>query len=339
MSPALHLAARRAAASLLTKALVCAVLLPAVVSAARAQAIGAHRGDTAGSGGNSSIQGHVISPTGKLPETRVRVTLDSVNSGSRITYANDDGSFNFNGLEGGSYSLVIDAGKEFELARESVFIEAGKPMSNVPVYLRMKPEANPALAGVPKSAVDLFQKAVEAEQKKEDDKAMTLLGEAIAQHPKFGLAHNELGTLYMREGKLDKALEEYKAAAGTLPDDALVQLNYGTALTQKKEFSEAEKQLRRALKKLDKSAKGHFYLGVSLIGLKNIGEAESEFQQAAKLGGDQMGAAHKYLGGILWQKGDLKRAADELEMYVKLSPRAPDVEQIRATIKQLRSKA
>jgi tetratricopeptide (TPR) repeat protein len=203
----------------------------------------------------------------------------------------------------------------------------------------MKPEANPALAGVPKPAVDLFQKALEAEQKKDNDKAMTLLGEAIAQDPKFGLAHNELGSLYMRAGKLDKALEEYKAAIGVLPDDALVQLNYGAALTQKKDFGEAEKQLKRALKKLDKSATGHFYLGVSLIGLKNIGEAESEFQQAAKLGGDQMGAAHKYLGGILWQKGDLKRAADELEMYVKLSPKAPDVEQIKGTIKQLRSKS
>jgi tetratricopeptide (TPR) repeat protein len=318
---------------------VCAVLLSAAASGARAQAIGAHRGDTAGSGGQSSIQGHVISPTGKLPETRIRITLDSVNSGQRFTYANDDGSFNFNGLEGGSYSVVIDAGKDFEIARESVFIEAGKPMSNVPVYLRMKPEANPALAGVPKSALELFQKAIDAEQKKEDDKAVTLFGEAIAQHPKFGLAHNELGSLYMKEGKLDKALEEYKAAIDALPDDATVQLNYGTALTQKKDFGVAETQLRRALKKLDKSAKGHFYLGVSLIGLKKIGEAEEEFQQAAKLGGDQMGAAHKYLGGILWQKGDLKRAADELEMYVKLSPKAPDVEQIKGTIKQLRGKS
>jgi len=339
MSPITPRAARRAAASLLLKALVCAVLLSASVYSASAQAIGAHRGDTAGSGGNSAIEGHIISPTGKLPETRVRITLDSVNSGQRVTFANDDGSFNFNGLEGGSYSLVIDAGKEFEIARESVFIEAGKPMSNVPVYLRIKPEANPALAGVPKPAVDLFIKALDAEQKRDNEKAMTLLGEAIAQHPNFGLAHSELGMLYLMTGKVDKAVEEGKAAIAALPDDPVVQLNYGSALTQKKDFSEAEKQLRRALKKLDKSAKGHFYLGVSLIGLKNIAEAETQFQQAAKLGGDQMGAAHKYLGGILWQKGDTKRAADELETYLKLSPHASDAEQIRATIKQLRSKS
>ena len=342
MSPIYPPAARRAATSLLTKltkSVLFALLLSAAAVSARAQAIGAHRGDTSGSGGNSAIEGHIISPTGKLPETRVRITLDSVNSGQRVTFADDDGSFNFNGLEGGSYTLVIDAGKDFEIAREGVFIDAGKPMSNVPVYLRMKPEANPALAGVPKPALDLFQKALDAEQKKDTDKAIALLNEAIAQHSQFGLAHNELGMLYMRAGKLDNALEEYKLAITALPDDPLVQLNYGSALTQKKDFSEAEKQLKRALKKLDKSATGHFYLGVSLIGLKKIGEAETEFQQAAKLGGDQMGAAHKYLGGILWQKGDLKRAADELETYLKLSPHAPDAEQIRGTVKQLRSKS
>jgi Tfp pilus assembly protein PilF len=324
------------AANLLTKTLLFALLVSTLSSAARAQAIGAHRGDTSGSGGNSSIQGHVISPTGKLPETRIRITLDSVNSGQRVTFANEDGSFNFNSLEGGSYTLVIDAGKEFEVAREGVFIEAGKPMSNVPVYLRVRPEANPALAGVPKSAVDLYLKAVEAEHKKEHDKAASLLGEAIAQHQQFALAHNELGMIHMRTGKLDKALEEFKAASAVLPDDPMIQLNYGTALTQKKDFSSAEKQLRRALKKMDKSATGHFYLGVTLIGLKNIDDAEGEFQQAAKLGGDQMGSAHKYLGGIYWQKGDKKKAADELETYVRLSPNAPDVEQIRGTIKQLR---
>jgi len=311
------------------------LLLSAAALNAGAQAIGAHRGDTAGSGGNSSIQGHVISPTGKLPDSRVRITLDSVNSGQRVAFANEDGSFNFNGLEGGSYSLVIDAGKEFELARESVFIEAGKPMSNVPVYLRMKPEANPAFAGVPKAAVDLYQKALESVRKKENDKAMTLLGDAIKQHPQFALAHNEMGLLHMRAGKVDKALEEYKAASDALPGDPMIQLNYGTALTQKKDFAAAEKHLRAALAKLDKAATGHLYLGISLIGLKNYAEAETELQQAIKLGGEQMGVAHRYLGGLYWGR-DNKRAVQELETYLKLVPKAPDAEQTREAIKKLR---
>lgn len=316
---------------LLFAALVCALQL-----SARAQGIGAHRGETSGgTGGDRSIQGHVVSPTGRLPESRIRVTLSSSNSGARSTTVGEDGVFLFNNLETGPYELTIDAGKEYEPAHESVYISV-QPTANVLVYLRLKPESNPALAGVPKPAVDLYVKAQEAARKNDNDKAAALLTQAIAQHPQFGLAHNELGLVYMRAGKLDKALEEYKLAAQTLPDDPLVQLNYGTALTQKKEFAEAEKQLRAALRRLDKSAPAHLYLGISLIGLKNYDEAEGELQQAVKLGGEQMGQAHKYLGGVYWGRREYKRAAEELETYLKLTPKAPDADQTREAIKKLK---
>jgi Flp pilus assembly protein TadD len=308
-------------------------------SLAQGTGIGAHRGEIAGTGGSRSIQGHIISPLGRLPDTRVRITLDSSGSGGRSIVAGDDGVFIFNNLEPGPYDLVIDAGKEYEIQRESVYIGGTTQTATVPIYLRLKPESNPALAGVPKGALDLFIKAQEAARKGDNDHATALLTEAIAQHPQFGLAHNELGLIYMHTNQLDKALEEYGAAAKSLPEDAGVQLNYGTALAQKRDFPEAEKQLRRALKKLDKSATGHMYLGLALIGEKNIDEAERELQQAARLGGDQMGAAHKYLGGIYWAKHEYKKAADELETYLKFSPRAPDAEQVRGTIKELRGKS
>jgi Tfp pilus assembly protein PilF len=323
----------------LTAAAVASLLLPGAPALAQGTGIGAHRGGDVGTGGRYSIQGHIISPLGRLPETRVRITVSSSNSGTRTAVAGDDGVFLLNHLEPGPYDVTIDAGKEFEVQRESVYLGGSSHMTTLPVYLRLKPESNPALAGVPRSAVDLFVKAQESARKGDHAKAEALLGESVAQHPQFGLAHNELGLIHMRAGRLDQALEAYRAAVKALPDDASVQLNYGTALTQKKDFAEAEKQLRRALKKLDKSATGHMYLGVALIGLKNIEEAERELQQAAKLGGDQMGAAHKYLGGIYWARREYKKAADELETYLKLSPKAADAEQLRATIKDLRSKS
>jgi Tfp pilus assembly protein PilF len=303
---------------------------------AQGTGIGAHRGEIGGTGGTRAIQGHVISPTGRLPETRVRVTLESTGASTRTVAAGDDGVFQFNNLETGPYDLIIDAGKEFEVTRESVYVGGSTQVATVPIYLRLKPEANPALAGVPKAAVDLYVKAQEAARKGDNDKAASLLDAAIAQHPQFGLAHDELGMVYMHTGKLDKALEEYKAASQALPDDPFVQLNYGTALTQKKDFPGAEKQLRASLKRLDKSAAGHLYLGIALIGLKNFDEAEGELHQAARLGGDQMGQAHKYLGGLYWARREYKRAADELETYLKLSPKAPDAEQTREAIKKLR---
>ena len=322
-------------------ALAAAALLAALQSGALAQShgIGAHRGEVTGTGGSGSVRGQIISPTGRMTQTSIRITLESSNSGTRIASAGEEGVFNFNNLEPGPYTLTVDAGQDFEVQRESVYLGGGNQNVSVPVYLRLRPEANPALAGVPKPAVDLFVKALEASRKGDSEKAAALLEQAIAQHAQFGPAHGELGLVHLRAGRLDKALESFRAAQKALPEDPEVQLNYGVALTQKKDFPEAEKQLRRALKKLDKSATAHMYLGVALIGLKNIEEAERELQAAAKLGGDQMGAAHKYLGGIYWARRDYKKAADALETYLKLSPKAPDAEQVKGTIKELRSKS
>ena len=90
------------------------------------------------------------------------------------------------------------------------------------------------------------------------------------------------------------------------------------------------------------------YLGVAVMRQRGtdpqeaeakLAEAEREFQQSIKLGGDPAGRTHYYLGGIYWSKRDYKRAADELENYLKVSPKAPDAEQVRATVKELRGKS
>ncbi len=52
------------------------------------------------------------------------------------------------------------------------------------------------------------------------------------------------------------------------------------------------------------------------------------YSRRVKLGGDQMGLAHRWLGGIYWGRKEYKRAADEIETYLKLTPKAADAEQI-----------
>ena len=55
-------------------------------------------------------------------------------------------------LDTGPYDLVVGAGKEFEVERESTFIGAAKQMATVPIDLRLKPGANPAPAGAGNTA-------------------------------------------------------------------------------------------------------------------------------------------------------------------------------------------
>jgi len=317
--------------------LVASALALAGAASAQSIGIGAHRGDVAGTGGTRALHGHIISPTGRMPETRIRVSIESTNSSSRTTFTDADGKFQFNNLEPGPYRVTIDAGREYEVVNETVMLDGSRQTANLPVYLKLKPEADPSFAGVPKPAIDLFFAARESARAGEVERAAGQLKQALSLHPGFGLAHNELGELHMRAQRLDEALESFAAAEKSLPENYSVQLNYGVALVEKKGFADAEKRLRRALKLVPGSPSVRLYLGLALVGLKDLNGAEAELRQAAKLGGDQMGVAHKYLGGIYWGRKDFKRAADELELYLKLTPKAADAERIRATIKDLRS--
>jgi regulator of sirC expression with transglutaminase-like and TPR domain len=49
-----------------------------------------------------------------------------------------------------------------------------------------------------------------------------------------------------------------------------------------------------------------------------------------------MKEAHRILAIIYGSRGDKKRAADNIESYLRLAPTAPDAEKLRSTLKQLR---
>jgi len=320
--------------------------------------------ETTGTGGSNTIHGRIYFPSGRRSDaTAVKVTLESTSSERLNLIADLNGSFTFKALSPGSYYLTVDAGGDYETARETVVIEAlglrGRNLSsaeiaraNVPrtfnVIVNLRPKqgrsgskpglVNAALANLPKPAVEFYEKALEAIQAGDNKKAVEHLRAALSYYPEFALALNELGVQYLRLGQVDKALEALRASLRIKPDEFTPRLNYGIALLEKKETAEAEVQLRLALKKNDASWPAHMYLGIALISLRKYDEAEKALRRALDVGGDNLSLPHYYLGGIYWHNGEHKRAADELEKYLQLAPKAPDAERLRATIKDLRNK-
>jgi tetratricopeptide (TPR) repeat protein len=305
--------------------------------------------DPSGTGGQHTIQGRIYLPVQPQEGVIIKVKIDSTNSTGLSVVADADGAFTFRNLEAGPYYLTIDAGENFEVYKDTINIDREISRSprilTVPVYLRLKPNSplnsgtvDAMLASVPKPAVDRYNKARELARAGDSKAAIEELKGAISLYAEFALAYNELGAQYLKLGQLDQAIEALRSAVKLAPEAFNPRLNYGIALLNKKEFSQAEAELRRALKKNDSSPTAHMYLGMSLISLRKIDEAEKELQRAVTLGGEQMGLAHYYLGGVYWGKRDYKRAADELETYLKISPQAPDAERVRNTIKELRSK-
>jgi Tfp pilus assembly protein PilF len=319
---------------------ICLCLLAALTSA-RAQGVGANRGEMTGNGGNRSIKGQIYLPGGDTKNTRFKVRLDNPDSGTMVATSDADGQFSFNGLTAGSFTIIIEGTDEWDGMRESVYIDqyGGSKVNIVPFYLRRKPTADPAFAGTPTPALDLYIKGTEAEQKGDHKKAAEQLEKAIVAYPNFAQAYNALGMVYLKQADVGKAVEALATAFKLKPDDADINLNYGIALLQKKDFAASEERLRGALKEKDELASAHYYLGLALFSQKKYADAQAELERAISLpGGDNYALAHKYLGGIYWSQSDYKRAADELEKYLKLSPKAADAEKTKDAIKDLRSK-
>ncbi|MCA1606976.1 MAG: tetratricopeptide repeat protein, partial [Acidobacteria bacterium] len=260
-----------------------------------------------------------------------------------------------------NYTVVIDGGDFFETARESVFIEPATVSSRrspgavvplarpftVQVYLRPKRSSttmktgvlDATLAGLPSKAVDHYRQALELNAQGNSQQAIEQLKLAVAVHPQFGLALNELGVQYLKTGQLDKSAEVLKNAVSLSPDAFEPRVNYGVVLLNQRKYAAAEAQLQEALKKNDASITAHLYLGIALINLKRYQEAEVALLRSIALGGNRVAQAHYYLGGLYWRFGDYKRAADELEQYLLVDPKAANAEKVRATIKDLRVKS
>ncbi len=305
-----------------------------------------------GTGGKSTIQGSIFLPGGRRLDRRAKVKLVSVGSGERFQMSDDTGAFSFRRLSSGTYTITVDAGSEFETAHETVDIieparRRGDPGVTIPVYITLQPKADKtaravgtvdaASAGAPAVARELYKQAIESAKAGDRKKAIEQLKKAIEAYPNFMTALNELGVQYMNLKQYDKAAESLRAALKLAPEAFHPRLNYGILLAQMKDYKAAATELEQAVQKDSSSALAHLYLGRAYIELFNYDAAEKHLQQAASIGGGDAIEAHRYLGAVYIEKQESRRAADELERYLKLAPKAKDADRIRDIIKQLRS--
>ncbi|HEX5888282.1 MAG TPA: tetratricopeptide repeat protein [Pyrinomonadaceae bacterium] len=323
-------------------ALVISFALSAAVSAYSQGVLpGSSRGPNTGSG-NNTIQGRVHFPSGQSTGT-VKVNLETTSSfgASSSTATDQDGVFRFNGLEPGNYTVVVDAGNQYEKAREPVVIstESRGRLVQVAIQLHLKIDAsNPAFAGISEKALNLYQKGTAAVKKGDSKAAVQFFTEAIAAYPNFPMALSDLGFQYMKLNQMDKAAETYEELIKLKPADPTAHLNLGIARYNQKKFEEAETHLRKAVDLKATGPMAHYYLGMTLVSLKRHSEALPEFEATVANGGENIALAHRYLGGLYMSANKNQQAADELEKYLKLDPKAPDAERIKGTIKDLRSK-
>jgi tetratricopeptide (TPR) repeat protein len=300
-----------------------------------------------GLGGANTISGTVLGPSGQRIGKHVAVRLATPTRGDRVAVTDDFGNFAFSRVTNGDYVLYVDKESEFEpfSMNVNVFQMRGMPGQNFMVSIRLKSKPSdlgkPAVvdaksAEVPKAAVDHFNKAVKLAEAGDRKAAIEELEKALAEHPRFMLAHNEIGVQYMRMNELGKADAALLEALKIEPEAFTPLVNRGIVLFMQKRYGEAEPGLRSAVRINGDSAVAHYFFGQVLANLGKFVEAEKELVTALRTGGPEMREAYRLLAIIYSYSGDKERAAGALETYLKLAPNAPDAEQLRQTLKRLK---
>jgi len=335
--------------SLLTSGAAMLIFLSATVTSAQIGGIDPGPGDM-GTGGKNTIQGNIFYENGRRLDRRVKVRLRGLYTDS-FMMSDDTGTFTFRRLVGGTYSVTIDAGSEFENTSENVDVIDATGRRNDPgqtytIQMMLRPrQAAPrpvgtvdaSTANVPEPVRKLYKEALDSIQDGDSKKAIEELNDALKLAPNFVPALNELGLQYMRLKEYDKAEAALRKAIELVPDAFTLQLNFGILMLQKKNYVTAAGALERAVQKDNSSAAAHFHLGKALVNMAVYNKAEKELLQAITLGGENTVEAHRYLGAVYIETHNNARAVEQLEQYLSLAPKAKDADKIRAIVSQLRT--
>jgi Flp pilus assembly protein TadD len=298
-------------------------------------------------GGNNYIVGTVYSPDGFPIRTRMRIKLNSPAWGDTLVTTDERGQFVFSGVASGTYTVIIDSEKEYQPVSQSVEIvrERNIVPETYTVTIRLrevdtsksttKPSVvNAANAGVPKKALDFYDKAAQLAREKDYAGAIKELKLAVAEYPSFVGALGLIGILHMRVNELDKADEAFKAALKIDPEAYEPLLNRSITLFKLSKFKDAENLLRKTLKVKPESSAAYYYLGRTLNKLGKNDEAEKAFLTCTEKSPGEFKEAHRLLAAIYLDRGKAERVVEQLEMYLKLVPTAPDADNLRLVIEQ-----
>lgn len=177
-----------------------------------------------------------------------------------------------------------------------------------------------------------FDKAEEAYDKKEYDKAVTLLTQIVTDDPQDFQAWSELGTAYLAQQKLAEAGKAYEHAIEVRPTFFLALLNLGRLRQREKNFEGEITVLEQALTVRPTSAEANYLLGNAYLQIKKGSKAVGFLNEALRLDPVGKADAHLLLAALYNGAGLKDKAAAEYEEFLKQKPDYADRKKLEAYI-------
>lgn len=147
----------------------------------------------------------------------------------------------------------------------------------------------------------------------------TLWRATIARNPGCWMAYENLGGVFMKEGRVDQAVVQFRGALQINPNDTGALNELGVAMLQQGRVDPALEQFRRAAAIAPDDVETHINLGVALLGKGNADEAAAHFERALAAQPNNA-KARKNLGAAFAQKGQWDDAAVQFGRAAEIEP-------------------
>jgi cytochrome c-type biogenesis protein CcmH/NrfG len=274
--------------------------------------------------------------------SRTGVVIDRQRVGSK-------GRFRFNNVSLGDYDIVVQF-ENTEVWREHVKLTgvATDFRQNIAFELRLGFPATPTPKPATISAEDAyerhapnkdrFEKAQEAFDRKEYDKAITLFAQIVADDPQDFQAWSELGTVYLVQKNFAEAEKSYLRSTEVRPTFFRALFNLGRVRLMQKNFEGAITALDQAVTVQPKSAEANYFLGEAYLQIKKGSKAVGYLYEALKLDPSGMAEAHLRLALLYHGAGMKDKAAAEYEEFLKKKPDYPDRKKLEKYIAENKKK-
>jgi tetratricopeptide (TPR) repeat protein len=129
-------------------------------------------------------------------------------------------------------------------------------------------------------AIELANHGVEEFKNNLYDSAERDLKLAIQTDPSYEIAHYNLGKVYQKQRKWDKAVEAFEGATQRAPTNANYFYDLGEAYQETKKIDEAEKALKKATELDANLFKAHWRLGMVYLMLERPKDADTALRKA-----------------------------------------------------------
>lgn len=149
--------------------------------------------------------------------------------------------------------------------------------------------------------------------------AETLWRTTISRNPGSWVAHNNLGAVLLREGKIDESFASLEKAVALNPHVAETHTGLGSALVQTGRVDDGIVHLQKALEINPGGADANGNLGAALLKVGRVDAAIVHLQKALEIDRDYA-EAHSNLGYAFFQIGSVPESLAHLQKALEIYP-------------------